>query len=117
MGRACALVSAMVNMVGSSSYQQESLRKTIVAVVQATRKPLHYFQKHTIIVVTQLSLRSTLQSVDYARRIVKRNVVLGAFDIRCVPRALDKGLILAGLVVWSAEFPSEKKAEGQTRIF
>ena len=99
MGRACALMSAMVNMVGSSSYQQESLRKTIVAVVQATRKPLHYFQKHTIIVITQLSLRSTLQSVDYAGRIVKRNVVLGAFDIRCVPRALDKGLILAGLVV------------------
>ena len=101
--------------MGSSSYQQESLRKTVVAVVQATRKPPHYFLKHTVIVVTQLPLRFTLQSVDYAGRIAKRNAVLGASNVRCVPRALDKGLILAGLVVQSAKFPSEKKAEGQTR--
>ena len=99
-------------MAGSSSYQQESLKKTILVVVQATWKPSHYFQEHTVIVITQLPLRSTLRSVDYVGRIAKRNVVLGASDVRCMPRALVKGLILTGLVVWFIEFPSEKEAEG-----
>ena len=86
-----------------------------MAVVQATRKPPHYFPKHTVIVVTQLPLRSTLRSVDYAGRVAKRSVALGASDVRYVPCALDKGLILAGLVVQSAESPLEKEADGQTK--
>ena len=86
-----------------------------MAVVQTTRKPPHYFLKDTVIVVTQLPLRSTLGSVDYAGRVAKRNMVPGASDVRCVPRALDKGLILTGLVVQSAESRPEKEAEGQTK--
>ena len=86
-----------------------------MAMVQATRKPLHYFPKYIIIAVTQLPLRPTLRSVDYVGRVVKRNVVLGASDVRRVPRTPDKGLILAGLVVQSAESPPEKEADGQTK--
>ena len=104
-------------MVGSSSYQQESLEKTILAVVQATRKLPHYFQEHTVVVITQLPLRSTLRSTDYAGRIAKRSAVLGASDVKYVPCALVKGLVLAGLVVRFTEFLSKKSAEGQTRIF
>ena len=81
-------------------------------VVQATRKPPHYFQEHTVIVITQIPLRSTLRSVDYTGRIAKQSAVLGASDVKCVPRALVKGLILAGLIVRFAEFPSEKEAKG-----
>ena len=86
-----------------------------MAVVQTTRKPPHYFLKDTVIVVTQLPLRSTLGSVDYAGRVAKRNMVPEASDVRCVPRALDKGLILTGLVVQSAESRPEKEAKGQTK--
>ena len=63
----------------------------------------------------QLPLRSTLRSVGYVGRVAKRSVALRAFDIRCVPRALDKGLILAGLVVQFAKSPPEKEADGQTK--
>ena len=83
-----------------------------MAVVQATRKSPHYFLKHTVIVVTWLPLKSTLRSIDYTERVAKRNVVLGAFNVRCVPRTLDKGLILAGLIVQFAESPLEKEVEG-----
>ena len=86
-------------MVGSSSYQQEFLKKTILAVVQAARKLPYYFQEHTVVVITQLPLRSTLQSTDYAGRIAKRSAVLGASNVKHVPRALVKGLVLVGLVV------------------
>ena len=46
------------------------LEKAILAMVHTTHKLPHYFQSHTIVVLTQLSLKS-LQSVDYTGRIVK----------------------------------------------
>ena len=36
------------------------LEKAILAVVHATRKLSHYFQSHTVVVLTQLPLRSLL---------------------------------------------------------
>ena len=36
------------------------LEKAILAVVHATRKLLHYFQAHAIVVLTQLPLKSIL---------------------------------------------------------
>ena len=47
------------------------LEKAILAVVHATRKLPHYFQAHTVVVLTQLSLKSILKSADYTRRIAK----------------------------------------------
>ena len=45
------------------------LEKAILAMVHATRKLPHYFQAHTVIVLTQLPLRSVLRSADYTGRI------------------------------------------------
>ena len=47
------------------------LEKVILAVVHATCKLPHYFESHTVVVLTQLPLRSLLQSVDYTGRITK----------------------------------------------
>ena len=47
------------------------LEKAILEVVHATRKLPHYFQEHTIVVLTQLPLRALLQSTDYTGRIAK----------------------------------------------
>ena len=47
------------------------LEKAILAMVHATRKLLHYFQAHTVVVLTQLLLKSILQSVDYTGRVAK----------------------------------------------
>ena len=47
------------------------LEKTILAIVHATRKLPHYFQAHTVVVVTQLPLKSVLRSADYTGRIAK----------------------------------------------
>ena len=45
------------------------LEKAILAVVHATRKLPHYFQAHTVVVLTQLPLKSVLRTVDYAGKI------------------------------------------------
>ena len=47
------------------------LEKAILAVVHATRKFPHYFQAHTVVVLTQLPLKSILRSADYTGRIAK----------------------------------------------
>ena len=47
------------------------LEKAILAMVHATRKLPHYFQAHTVVVLTQLPLKALLQSADYTGRIAK----------------------------------------------
>ena len=47
------------------------LEKAILAVVHATRKLPHYFQAHTVVVLTQLPLKSVLKSADYTERVAK----------------------------------------------
>ena len=47
------------------------LEKAILVMVHATCKLLHYFQSHTVVILTQLPLRSLLRSADYTGRIAK----------------------------------------------
>ena len=68
------------------------LEKAILAVVHATRKLPHYFQAHTVVVLTQLPLKSILRSVDYTGRVAKWGMILGAFDIKYMPRTSIKGI-------------------------
>ena len=77
------------------------LEKTILAVVHGTRKLPHYFQAHTVIILTQLPLKAILRSADYTRRIAKWGTVLRAFNIKYMPRTSVKGQVLADFV---AEF-------------
>ena len=89
------------------------LKKAILAMVHAKRKILHYFQAHTIVVLTQLQLRALLRSANYTRRIAKWGMIVGAFDIKYMPRTSVKGQVLADRVVEFAESPLEKVVETQ----
>ena len=88
-------VQMPVYYVSKSLYKAEirylPLEKAILAVVHVTRKLSHYFQSHTVVVLTQLSLRSLLQSADYIGRIAKWGVILRAFDINYMSRTSVKG--------------------------
>ena len=95
------------------------LEKAILAVVHALRKVPHYFQAHTVVVLTQLPLKSILQTVDYTGRITLWNTILGAFDIKYMPRTSIKGQVLVGLVAKFTEPPIEivtkqRSAEGKS---
>ena len=83
------------------------LEKAILAVVHTSRKLPHYFQAHTIVVLTQLPLRSELRTVDYTGRIALWNTILGVFDIKYMPQTSVKGQVLADLVAEFAEPPVE----------
>ena len=64
-----------------------------------------------MVVLTQLLLKSILRSTDYTRRIAKWGTILGAFDIKYMPRTSIKGQVLADLVAKFAEFPEEIDAK------
>ena len=89
------------------------LEKAILAMVHAIRKLPRYFLAHTVVVLTQLPLKSVLRSADYTGRIAKWGMILGAFDIKYMPRTSIKGQVLIDLVAEFAECPEEMDGENQ----
>ena len=77
------------------------LEKLVLALVHATRKLPHYFQAHTVYVLTKYPLQSLLKRFDFTRRIAKWGTRLGSFGISYRPRNSMKGQVLANFV---AEF-------------
>ena len=84
-----------------------SLEKAILSVIHATRKLPHYFQAHTVVVLTQLPLKSILRSADYTGRIAKWGTILGVFYIKYMPRTSVKGQVLVDLVAEFTELLEE----------
>ena len=89
------------------------LEKAILAIVHITRKLPHYFQSHTVVVLTQLLLSSLLRSTDYTGRIAKWGTILRAFDIKYIPFTSVMGQVLADLMAEFAESPLEKEVKTQ----
>ena len=83
------------------------LEKAILAVVHASRKLPYYFQAHMVVVLTQLPLKSVLRTADYTGRIALWNMILGAFDIKYMPRTSITGQVLTDLVAEFTELPVE----------
>ena len=100
-----------VYYVSKSLYEVEVryllLEKAILAVVHATRKLHHYFQAHTVVVLTQLPLKSILRSADYVGRIAKWGTILAAFYIKYMPQTSVKGQVLANSIAEFVELPEE----------
>ena len=105
-------VQGPVYYVSKSLHEAEvrylPLEKAILAIVLGTHKLPHYFQAHTVVVLTQLPLKAILRSADYTGRITKWGTILGAFDIKYMPCTSLKGQVLTDLV---AEFTKPKVEE------
>ena len=108
----CCGVQWPVYYVSKSLHEAEvrylPLEKTILAVVLGTRKLPHYFQAHTVVVLTQLPLKTILRSADYTGRVAKWGTIPGAFDIKYMPRTSIKGQVLADLVAEFTKPPIEE---------
>ena len=81
-------------------------------MVHATRKLPHHFQEYTVIVITQPSLRATLRGTDYVERVTKWGTVLGASDVKYMPRTYVKGLVLVDLVARLKKNLSTRQNQG-----
>ena len=81
------------------------LERLAFALVCSAKKLSHYFQAHTMVVLTEYPLKAVLRSADFSGRISKWGALLGAYDIKYQPRVSVKGQVLADFI---AEFtPAE----------
>ena len=67
------------------------LEKLVLALIHVTRKFPHYFQAHTVCVLTKYPLQTLLKRSNFTSRIAKWGTWLGSFDIRYRPRSSVKG--------------------------
>ena len=63
------------------------LKKLVLALVHTIRKLPHYFQAHTVYVLTKYPLQSLLKRSNFTGKIAKWGTRLGSFDIRYKPRS------------------------------
>ena len=85
------------------------MEKAILALIHITRKLPHYFQAHTMVVLTQLPLQAVLQKLNYFGRVVQWGTMLGTFNIKYQLRTSIKGQVLADLIV---EFSKDQTKKG-----
>uniref|UniRef100_A0A2N9IUZ7 Uncharacterized protein n=1 Tax=Fagus sylvatica TaxID=28930 RepID=A0A2N9IUZ7_FAGSY len=67
------------------------LEKSALALLVTAKKLPHYFQAHTMIVLTSLPLKALFRSSDFSGRISKWGAQLGVYDVRYKPRTAIKG--------------------------
>ena len=80
-------------------------------IAHVTRKLPHYFQAHTIVVLTQLPLQALLRKSDYTGKIAKWGTKLRAYDVKYMPWTAIKGQVLADFVAEFVEgVPEEENA-------
>ncbi|XP_065631041.1 uncharacterized protein LOC136068176 [Quercus suber] len=60
-----------------------------------------------MVVLTQYPIKAVLRSADYTGRVAKWGTILGAFDVKYMPRTSVKGQVLADLVAEFAKGPEE----------
>jgi len=77
------------------------MEKLALALVITSRKLRHYFQAHSVQVLTNQPLRQVLQKPDASGRLLKWSIELSQFEVDYKPRMAIKGQALADFV---AEF-------------
>ena len=68
------------------------LEKSALALFITAKKLPHYFQAHTMMVLTSLPLKVLFRSSDFSGRISKWGAQLGAYDVRYKPRTAIKDM-------------------------
>ncbi|KAL5543582.1 hypothetical protein UlMin_007366 [Ulmus minor] len=87
-----------------------TMEKMVLALVTAKKKLQHYFESHTIVVMTNCPIGQILSKPDLSGRLIKWAIELGVYDIKYVSRSAKKGQVLADFPVEIQSFePLEKE--------
>ncbi|XP_024027145.1 uncharacterized protein LOC112093264 [Morus notabilis] len=87
------------------------MEQMALTLMVASRKLRHYFQSHTIRVLTNHPLRQVLQKLKTSGRLLKWSVELSQFDIKYVPRVAIKGQALADFLAEFSHRPTPATRE------
>ncbi|GJS51763.1 reverse transcriptase domain-containing protein [Tanacetum coccineum] len=84
------------------------MEKLVLALVSASKRLKRYFQAHTIVVITDQSIKQLLSSSEITDRLLKWRFELEGYDIQYRPRISFKGQVLADFIV---ERPEEESVD------
>ena len=76
-----------------------TLEKMALAIIEAARKLLPYFQSHSVEVLTDQPLRTILQNTNRSGRLTKWAIELGELDITYKNRMAAKSQVLVDFLV------------------
>ncbi|XP_059663785.1 uncharacterized protein LOC132309497 [Cornus florida] len=83
------------------------VEKIILALVYAKRKLRHYFESHSIVVLTNYPIRGILSKPDLSGRITKWAIELSSFDITYEPKVSHNGQTVADFLLEYEDTPEE----------
>ncbi|XP_075658610.1 uncharacterized protein LOC142628384 [Castanea sativa] len=82
----------------------------LIWVDNNVQRPIYYVRKS--LHEAEFPFKSVLRSADYMKRIAKWGTILGAFNIKYMPRTFMKGQVLTDLVAEFAEPSLEENVKG-----
>ncbi|KAF8085007.1 hypothetical protein N665_0686s0001 [Sinapis alba] len=85
-----------------------TLERMALAIVTSARKLRPYFQSHSIVVLTDLPLRTILQNANQSGRLSKWAIELSEYDITYKGRPTIKAQVLADFII---EIPPDQASE------
>lgn len=91
-------------------------RKLVYALVVATKHQRPYFQAHSMMIVTDQSLKAILQPLNISEMMAKWTIRLGEFHIFYQPFPVMKAQTLANFITectWTIEEDKQKTTKGE----
>ncbi|XP_059664238.1 uncharacterized protein LOC132310012 [Cornus florida] len=94
-------------MMTDAEARYSKTEKIILALVYAKRKLRHYFESHSIVVLTNYPMQAILSKPDLSGRITKWAIELSSFNIAYEPKVSHKGQALADFLLEYEDKPEK----------